>query len=90
MILTISYIFYHCHKTSLHLLLKHFKNYDLHDMFRDGEDVNLHMKSAIEGAVIKWASQVNEVVQENSTNLLKSGDHPTPEAGKTNIYILFQ
>ncbi|KAI5737346.1 hypothetical protein M8J76_012600 [Diaphorina citri] len=43
-----------------------------------GEDVNLHLKSAIEGAVIKWATQINDVIQEQSSIAFNGGVNPTP------------
>lgn len=35
-------------------------------IFSDGEDVDLHLKTNIEGAVIKWAQQVHDLLAEDS------------------------
>lgn len=32
----------------------------------EGEDVDLYLKTNIEGAVIKWAQQVHDLLQEDS------------------------
>lgn len=32
----------------------------------DGEEVDLYLKTNIEGAVIKWAQQVHDLLQEDS------------------------
>ena len=44
--------------------------------------INLYLKSAIEGVVIKWATQVNDVMQENSANAFNNGQNPVPFVGK--------
>ncbi|XP_075225794.1 dynein beta chain, ciliary-like [Lycorma delicatula] len=46
-----------------------------------GEDCDLQLKSAIEGAVIKWAKQVNEVIRQQSSQVFEAGGHPIPVAG---------
>lgn len=32
----------------------------------DSEDVDLHLKTNIEGAIIKWAQQIHDLLQEDS------------------------
>ena len=44
--------------------------------------VDLYLKSAIEGVVIKWATQINDVMIENSSNAFVPGQNPTPIVGK--------
>lgn len=44
--------------------------------------VDLYLKSAIEGVVIKWATQINDVLMEDSADAFKGGHNPTPSAGK--------
>lgn len=38
------------------------------------------MKNSLEGIVIKWAFQVDEVLKETSVNLFDKNNHPTPTA----------
>ncbi|TMW50187.1 hypothetical protein DOY81_004746 [Sarcophaga bullata] len=40
--------------------------------------IDLYLKSAIEGVVIKWANQVHEVIKENPANAFLNGQNPTP------------
>lgn len=42
------------------------------------ESVDLYLKSAIEGVVIKWAYLVNEVVTQESSVAFENGQNPTP------------
>jgi dynein heavy chain len=39
------------------------------------------LKSAIEGVVIKWATQINDVLTEESSQAFAGGQNPTPNAG---------
>lgn len=48
-----------------------------------GEDVDLYLKSAIEGVVIKWAQQVNDVMNDDSALAFENGRNPLPSVGKT-------
>jgi dynein heavy chain, axonemal len=41
------------------------------------------MKNSLEGIVIKWAFQVDEVLKENSSSLFDKNNHPTPMAELT-------
>lgn len=41
------------------------------------------MKNSLEGIVIKWAFQVDEVLKESSTSLFDKNNHPTPFAELT-------
>lgn len=43
--------------------------------------INLYLKSAIEGVVIKWATQVNDVMLESSANAFNGGQNPVPSVG---------
>lgn len=36
------------------------------------------MKNSLEGIVIKWACQINDVLKEDSSLAFKDGRHPTP------------
>jgi dynein heavy chain len=38
------------------------------------------MKNSLEGIVIKWAFQIDQVLKESSVNLLDGKNHPTPMA----------
>lgn len=40
--------------------------------------VDLYLKSAIEGVVIKWAYLVNDVVTHESSTAFDNGQNPTP------------
>lgn len=44
----------------------------------DGKEVDLQLKSSIEGAVIKWASAVGDILKQTSTIAFANGAHPTP------------
>lgn len=41
--------------------------------------VDLYLKSAIEGVVIKWAYLVNDVVTQESSAAFENGQNPTPD-----------
>lgn len=43
------------------------------------EAVDLYLKSAIEGVVIKWAYLVNDVVTQVSDAAFENGQNPTPD-----------
>lgn len=47
-------------------------------METDGKEVDLQLKSSIEGAVIKWASTVSDILKITSTIAFANGAHPTP------------
>jgi len=42
----------------------------------------MYLKSAIEGVVIKWATQINDVLTQESNQAFDGGQNPTPNAGK--------
>ncbi|KAL0819776.1 hypothetical protein ABMA28_007817 [Loxostege sticticalis] len=44
----------------------------------DGEEVDLYLKTNIEGAVIKWAQQVHDLLQEDSYIAFKKTKFPLP------------
>ncbi|XP_028032579.1 dynein beta chain, ciliary-like isoform X2 [Bombyx mandarina] len=46
----------------------------------DGEDVDLYLKTNIEGAVIKWAQQVHDLLKEDSYMAFKRTRFPLPTA----------
>ncbi|XP_068084396.1 dynein beta chain, ciliary [Anabrus simplex] len=46
----------------------------------DGEICDLYLKSAIEGVVIKWATQINDVINEDSSQAFSGGQNPKPSA----------
>lgn len=41
---------------------------------------DMKMKNSLEGIVIKWASQVDEVMKDTSQSLFEKNNHPTPRA----------
>jgi dynein heavy chain len=47
------------------------------------------LKSAIEGVVIKWATQINDVLIQESSQAFDGGQNPTPNAGKfkKNVFV---
>jgi dynein heavy chain len=49
----------------------------------------MYLKSAIEGVVIKWATQINDVLIQESIQAFDGGQNPTPNAGMLlkNIFI---
>lgn len=47
-------------------------------MESDGKEVDLQLKSSIEGAVIKWASTVSDILKITSNIAFANGAHPTP------------
>lgn len=44
--------------------------------------IDLYLKGAIEGVVIKWATQINDVMIENPSNAFKNGQNPVPTVGR--------
>ena len=46
-----------------------------------GKEVDLYLKSAIEGVVIKWAQQINDVMMEDSAQAFDNGQNPSPSVG---------
>lgn len=55
--------------------------------FSNGEVVDLYLKSAIEGVIIKWATQINDILTEDSGQAFANGQNPTPSAG-TIVYTI--
>nr|CAD7570912.1 unnamed protein product [Timema californicum] len=51
-------------------------------MVSGGEVVDLYLKSAIEGVVIKWSKQINDVLAEDSSQAFIGGQNPVPSAGE--------
>lgn len=51
-------------------------------MYSCGKVVDLHFKSAVEGVIIKWATQITEVLSADSASAFKNNQHLTPWAGK--------
>lgn len=49
--------------------------------------IDLYLKSAIEGVVIKWATQINDVMKESSANSFNNGQNPVPTAGESKSYL---
>lgn len=41
---------------------------------------DMKMKNSLEGIVIKWASQIDEVMKDTSQSLFEKNNHPTPRA----------
>lgn len=46
-----------------------------------GEQVDVRLKSDIEGIVIKWATQINDILSEESTLAFNNNNHPLPSTG---------
>ncbi|XP_071446269.1 dynein beta chain, ciliary-like [Hetaerina americana] len=44
----------------------------------NGENVDLFLKSSFEGSVIKWATQINEIIKEDSSSAFENGANPFP------------
>lgn len=68
-------MFMYCLVHQLYILLKIFY------IFSDGKIVDLHFKSAVEGVIIKWATQITEVLSSDSESAFKNNQHLTPWAG---------
>lgn len=45
-------------------------------------NIDLYLKGAIEGVVIKWATQINDVMIETPSNAFNGGQNPLPSVGK--------
>ncbi|KAF2900340.1 hypothetical protein ILUMI_05842 [Ignelater luminosus] len=54
--------------------------YDAEMMFQDsgGTEIDLQLKTAIEAAVIQWASLCGDILQQSSTAAFAGGANPTP------------
>lgn len=48
----------------------------------NGEICDLYLKSAIEGVVIKWSSQINDVLVNDSSEKGTYGQNPVPSVGR--------
>lgn len=46
-------------------------------------NIDLYLKGAIEGVVIKWATQINDVMVESPSNAFKGGQNPVPTIGES-------
>lgn len=56
-------------------------------------NIDLYLKGAIEGVVIKWATQINDVMIDTPTNAFNGGQNPLPAIGKRkkcNDYIIIE
>jgi len=49
---------------------------------------DLYLKSAIEGVVIKWATQIHEVIKESPSNAFANGQNPTPHTGEYEVVVV--
>lgn len=67
------------HLFQIYLRLTSFR---LCQCFSNGEIVDLYLKSAIEGVIIKWATQINDIITEESGQAFANGQNPTPSAGE--------
>lgn len=56
-------------------------------MESNGEICDLYLKSAIEAVVIKWSTQINDVLDNNSTEKNPSIVNPVPTIG--NFFVFF-
>lgn len=46
--------------------------------YRSSGACDMKMKNSLEGIVIKWAFQIDEVLKETSLSLFEKNNHPTP------------
>lgn len=46
-------------------------------------NIDLYLKGAIEGVVIKWATQINDVMIEVPSNAFNGGQNPLPSIGES-------
>ncbi|XP_071447818.1 dynein beta chain, ciliary [Hetaerina americana] len=71
-----------CGQTVLPLPVGVERVHAVHDTLLEsgGEEVDLYFKSAIEGVVIKWATQINDVLSEEPSQAFSGGQNPTPYA----------
>jgi hypothetical protein len=51
-----------------------------------GQTVDMFLKSTIEGVVIKWATQIDEVLKEDSSCAFVREANPTPRFGMYSMY----
>jgi len=51
--------------------------------------VDLYLKSAIEGVIIKWATQINDVLTKDSSQAFAGGQNPDPSAGMYLLHLLY-
>lgn len=47
-----------------------------------GEVCDLYLKGAIEGMIIKWSTQVNDVLANDSSEKNSTQENPVPAVGK--------
>ena len=52
----------------------------MHYFIRGPSEVDLQVKTTIETLVVKWSQQITEVLKQDSSKALQSGNHPTPFA----------
>lgn len=50
-------------------------------------NIDLYLKGAIEGVVIKWATQINDVMIESPKNAFNNGQNPLPTAGTLFLFV---
>lgn len=55
----------------------------------NGEACDLYFKSAVEGVMIKWAAQINEVLVTDSSEKAGCGINPIPSVGKKIKHAVF-
>lgn len=55
----------------------------------NGEVCDLYLKSAIEGMVIKWATQINDVLNNDNSEKSVTTVNPVPSVGEYNLIIFF-
>lgn len=48
-------------------------------------NIDLYLKGAIEGVVIKWATQINDVMVETPSNAFNNGQNPLPIIGTNSV-----
>ena len=47
--------------------------------------MDIHLKSSIEGVVIKWANQISQVLSEDPTTVFTADCNPEPKAGEYSV-----
>lgn len=53
----------------------------------NGEMCDLYFKSAVEGVMIKWAAQINEVLANDSSEKATSAANPIPSVGEKTKHV---
>lgn len=75
--------------------MKILKNWLLHqiefltNIFSEGKETDLILKSAVEEMVVKWSIQINEILVQKPDMAFDGGKQPTPIAGLQHLSYCF-